>query len=312
MPLPVLPAAPTVPARSQPPADFNSNVAAFLAWMGEFSGDLPAWAAALIQAAADANYNTVSGTSLEIGTGAKVFVIEPNMLFRVGQFVIAASAADPTRWMFGQVTAHNPGTGSLSVNVTRTGGSGTRADWVVALSGVPAIDGVSPTLPYASQAEAEGGGANNRIMTPERTLQAMQALGGWTDATFSITASNPAAIFFSMGGHYREAVIRGDNVGHNNGSNAAIQVQAGVGGTYTTILTTASIAPSAGRRFAVHVIEIEDGGLVVRGFDDDGTAPGTPILTHSLVNVGGKLANFRIQATAGNLDQGTVYNIKRW
>ena len=75
-----------------------------------------------------------STDSRTIGTGSKTFAIQTGKEFAVGMYALAADAADPTRWMLGPVTAHNSGTGSLTINVTHTNGSGTLADWRISLS----------------------------------------------------------------------------------------------------------------------------------------------------------------------------------
>jgi hypothetical protein len=81
-----------------------------------------------------------STTSVAIGTGSKSFNIQTGKAFAVGQFVIAASAANVGNFMLGQITAHNSTTGALTVNVTITGGSGTYADWSIAVSAPGAGD----------------------------------------------------------------------------------------------------------------------------------------------------------------------------
>lgn len=78
--------------------------------------------------------SATSTTSTLIGTGSKAITIQTAKAFSVGQTVVLASAANVANQMIGQITAHNSGTGSLTVNVSAVGGSGTYADWVVSLS----------------------------------------------------------------------------------------------------------------------------------------------------------------------------------
>ena len=86
--------------------------------------------------------NATSTTSLAIGTGSKAFTIQTGKAYVVGQTLVAASAADPANYMAGQVTAHNSGTGALTILVSQTGGSGTKTDWVISMAAI-----VSSTLP---------------------------------------------------------------------------------------------------------------------------------------------------------------------
>lgn len=77
---------------------------------------------------------STSTTSLAIGAGAKTLLIQAGRAFAVGQFVSIARTSDPTNFMAGQVTSYNSTSGVLVVNATETGGSGTFAEWTVALS----------------------------------------------------------------------------------------------------------------------------------------------------------------------------------
>ncbi len=78
--------------------------------------------------------SATSTTSATVGTGSKTLTIQTGKAYSVGQFVIVASTASPSNYMAGQITAHNSGTGSLTVNATSTGGTGTYSDWTVSLS----------------------------------------------------------------------------------------------------------------------------------------------------------------------------------
>lgn len=71
--------------------------------------------------------------------------IQTGKAYAVGQTVVLASAANVANQMIGQITAHNSGTGSLTVNVSAIGGSGTFADWVVSLSALNAGTSVTWT-----------------------------------------------------------------------------------------------------------------------------------------------------------------------
>ncbi len=89
--------------------------------------------------------SATSTTSTLIGTGSKTVTIQTGKAFSVGQTVVLASAADVANQMIGQITAHNSGTGSLTVNVNAIGGSGTLADWIISLSALNASTSVTWT-----------------------------------------------------------------------------------------------------------------------------------------------------------------------
>jgi hypothetical protein len=83
-----------------------------------------------------AGYGGSSATSLLIGTGSKTFTgVATNLAYQAGNYVRANSAANGANYQEGFVTAY--GGGSLTLNVIKTGGAGTFADWNFALAGAP-------------------------------------------------------------------------------------------------------------------------------------------------------------------------------
>lgn len=78
--------------------------------------------------------NGTSATSMLIGTGSKTFVTQTGKSYVPGQTIKVAYTTDPTKWMLGDVTAYNTGTGSLTVFVQFVQGSGTFGAWTLSLS----------------------------------------------------------------------------------------------------------------------------------------------------------------------------------
>lgn len=101
---------------------------------------------------------STSVSGITVGTGSKALTIDASKPFGLGQFItIARTAAPTTTWMTGQVTAYNPGTGAMTVNVVTTAGSGTFSDWTVTAGGI-----VVSTVAAPPVAVVDGGtGANN-------------------------------------------------------------------------------------------------------------------------------------------------------
>ena len=85
------------------------------------------------------SFRATSATSLPISVGAKTFAVEANRAFTAGDYVIAKSEANANNFMVGQVTSYSGTT--LVVDVEATGGSGTHADWSIAISGSPGAAG---------------------------------------------------------------------------------------------------------------------------------------------------------------------------
>jgi hypothetical protein len=90
--------------------------------------------------------NATSTTSLAVGTGSKTLTIQTGKAYAVGQSVIVARTSDPAgARMGGVITAHNSGTGSLTVIVSVSFGSGTFTDWTVSLGTIS--PGAAMSLP---------------------------------------------------------------------------------------------------------------------------------------------------------------------
>jgi hypothetical protein len=122
------------------PANFDTRADALIAALPTFISECNATAAAM-----DFNdTNGTSSTSILIGTGSKVFTASTAKSWQLGMTLRVASTASPINFMTGEVTAYNTGTGSLTVNVTNTSGSGTLAAWTISQAGVslqaPVID----------------------------------------------------------------------------------------------------------------------------------------------------------------------------
>ena len=103
--------------------------------------------------AASITVNSTSTTSLTIGTGSKTLTVNLNLPAVIGQFVLIAYTTTPADYMLGQITAYTASTGSMTVNVTITGGSGTFAVWTVSGSspaGPTGATGAAGSLPIAA------------------------------------------------------------------------------------------------------------------------------------------------------------------
>lgn len=84
-------------------------------------------------------YGGTSTTSLAIGTGSKSFTTQSGYAYQAGNYIRASSAADGTNFMEGTITSYIGN--SLVLNVTKTGGSGTKTDWTFSLAGTPGANG---------------------------------------------------------------------------------------------------------------------------------------------------------------------------
>lgn len=81
--------------------------------------------------------SATSVTSDAIALGSTTITIQTGKALVVGMFVIQARTAAPSDYMIGQITAYDSGTGVLTHNVLKVGGSGTYAAWTVSLTAEP-------------------------------------------------------------------------------------------------------------------------------------------------------------------------------
>lgn len=123
---------------------------------------------AALAATSAAESTDVSTTSLTIGTGSKTFTVSSGKSFSAGMYITATDQANSANYMQGFIESYL-GT-SLVVVVQGIGGSGTISAW-----------NIYPSATYlsfiASQAEAEAGTSSTKLMSPERTAQAISAQG---------------------------------------------------------------------------------------------------------------------------------------
>lgn len=161
------------------------------------SGNSASAAATSAASAANApGTSATSTTSNTIGTGSKSFTIQTGKAYVIGQFVLAARTAAPTNWMFGQITAYDTGTGALTINVTKTGGSGTFTDWTISLSGVAGADGAGS----GTVTSVGGTGTVNGItLTGTVTASGNLTLGG-TLANVGLTTQVTGVLPVANGG----------------------------------------------------------------------------------------------------------------
>jgi len=150
-------------------------------------------AASALSALNSPGTNATSVTSITFGTGSKTLTIQTGKDLVVGQFVSIAYTPDANNWMQGVITAHNPGTGSLTVNVGAYKGTGTFADWTIGLSGP---DALPVQTGNAGKYLTTSGSVASWIVPPEFAAmrrQAFLAAGSASSAEFASQSATSAA-----------------------------------------------------------------------------------------------------------------------
>lgn len=139
-------------------------------------------AAALASATDSATYaaglNGTSTSANDIGTGSKTWTTQAGKQFGVGGYVHVIRQSDTTMWMIGQVTAYNTGTGSITVNVEDSNGSGNFSGWDIRVSGKRGAQGIQGI---------DGAGIPTTTGNAYKHLRVNSAATGaeWVDRPFS-------------------------------------------------------------------------------------------------------------------------------
>lgn len=259
MTLPVFPASPPAPQRlTDDAATFNTRADAFAAWWALLPDALQDWVLGVVDAIGDANYSSVSSTSLTIGTGDYALDVASGKSFTPGQFVMVIDAADPaTNWMFGQIVAYNVLTGDMTFRSLRVGGGGTKAAWLVALSGPQGEGGdVLPDFAgnankvFAVKADETGG---EWVVRDSFVIQAAdRALTSTTAAQKLFDASAAGALTLPVGRYAFEAMVRLTGMSATAGNAAFHLLGAGTATLALIMQETTGVDDSVGPGFVVN------------------------------------------------------------
>ncbi|MBX9825435.1 MAG: hypothetical protein K2Y27_10615 [Xanthobacteraceae bacterium] len=125
---------------------------------GDIAIDDTALTFQVLSVAVTANFRATSATSLAVSVAQKTFVVQANRAFTAGDYVIVKSEANANNFMVGQVVSYTGTT--LVVDVEAIGGTGTHADWSIAISGSPGARGPQglqgPAVPVSGIADVPG------------------------------------------------------------------------------------------------------------------------------------------------------------
>lgn len=142
-------------------------------------------AASAATALAAPGTNATSTTSLSISAVSKTLTIQTGKSFVVGMTVKIASTASPTKWMAGDITAYNSGTGSLTVKVVLVNDTGTLADWTVSITAPVSTTFVTGVGGYSARTSNTVIGVNDKGIliditagTFAQTIGSAASLGG--------------------------------------------------------------------------------------------------------------------------------------
>ncbi|WP_199720839.1 LamG-like jellyroll fold domain-containing protein [Azospirillum cavernae] len=82
-----------------------------------------------------------SVSTVAIGAGVKLLMVDTGKGFEPSMWVVASDAANPANSMAGSVVDYNPSSGALTIQVVDARGGGTPASWMIAVSGQTGLTG---------------------------------------------------------------------------------------------------------------------------------------------------------------------------
>jgi len=205
-------------------------------------------------------YLTTSTTSLTIGNGSKTLTVGLDLAYSITQQ--ATIAYDVNNHMHGEVTAYNPATGSLTVDVTHHSGSGTYTAWTVNLTGATGtaatitVGTVTTGAPGSSASVTNSGSTTAAVFDfsiPRGDVGATGATGpqgptGATGATGPAGADGAAATI-AVGTVTTGAAGSSATVTNSGTSSAAVfdfAIPQGATGATGVVTATAPIAYNSG------------------------------------------------------------------
>lgn len=127
--------------------------------------------------------NSTSTTSLSISIASKSLTVQASKSYVEGQSVTIARTSDETKWMRGEVTSYDSGTGALIVNVRNMSAvGGTFTDWTISQAAVEALVNYSAFIAHTGNGH---GSTNTKIRRLTTVL-----LNTGTGYTYADSATN--------------------------------------------------------------------------------------------------------------------------
>lgn len=182
----------TLPSRSQTPEVF---VPAMDAWIAA----QVAYAAQIDLAVQAFNFNatnSTSTTSLAISIASKSLTVQASKSYVEGQSVTIARTSDATKWMRGEVTSYDSGTGALVANIrTMSAVGGTFTDWTISQAAVEGLVNYSEVIVHTGNGHAATDTKIRRYTTAK--------VNTGTGVTYSDSAANGGLFTFNEDGIYK-------------------------------------------------------------------------------------------------------------
>lgn len=284
MTLPTISAAPTFPQRLVDTGDaFVTKADAANLWMEGLPTEINALSSALAATYTADNFLATSSTSLAITVASKAFTIETGRIFQLGQFVVAASAANPSvNYMVGQVTAHNSTTGSLTVDVIFVGGSGTKTDWLISIIG------------------PRGAAGTNGVDAPQ-----------WATIASQNTTSGTSVSFTSIAATYRNLALAFNGVSAS--STGALNIEySHNGSSWSSVLSIYSSTSAANTYYGgIFIPDYANttGGFSVVGLANLTSAPSSSSNSATISGYAHRVAAvqaIRVSIASGSFDAGSI------
>lgn len=115
--------------------NFDERMETFMQELPGFGSGMNGLRAEILNLFQNFGFASTSVTENTVDTsGPKTFIVQPDLSYAGGQFVIAASTASPINYIVGQVSSYDVETGELVISADNAAGAGTFADWSLSIT----------------------------------------------------------------------------------------------------------------------------------------------------------------------------------
>jgi lysophospholipase L1-like esterase len=286
--------------------NFDERMETFMQELPGFGSGMNGLRAEILNLFQNFGFASTSTTENTVDTsGPKTFIVQPDLTFAAGQFVIAASTASPINYIVGQVSSYDVETGELVISADKSAGAGTFADWSLSLT-----LSVAESAFISAEAERAETAASISIDAREiyqstadalsngvKTVAIMASGSGGIDGQYTVpvigsTGSNGKLVVVISGNVLTEAYVQSSGKNYTGALSADIDSVAGTSGAIVSLTSAPNRdvdgffgIPSTSANGVYDIWLVEDGPVATF----TGRTVAAAALIQDSFNLGGKL-----------------------